>query len=99
MKLHTKCTMVILLAITSHSAVAAFVDGREWMQVTISANFSYDEMSALCDVDTGACVGQFAGWKWATSHDVAYLFDTYQTNSYPKIVGNDFYHQQEDVMV
>tara|TARA_R110000851_G_C13101304_1_gene568447 strand:- start:14601 stop:15275 length:675 start_codon:yes stop_codon:yes gene_type:complete len=78
-----KSIVGILLAVTVQSAsgASAVIDGREWMQLTDTTNMSYLELSELCDVASGGCSGQFEGWKWATSNDVAYMFDSYMNSS------------------
>jgi len=86
MKIYTKFAVVILLAATTHTAIAASAirDGKEWMQVSSLIGLSYDVMASNCDVTTGACTSginndgdSLDGWVWANSTDMASLFEDY----------------------
>ncbi|XOV86722.1 MAG: hypothetical protein ACFHX7_17340 [Pseudomonadota bacterium] len=73
----------ILLAATP-GAQAVLLDGKEWMQLTETVNFHYNNMASACDVTTGNCQGtvtnhlgktlDLTGWTWASQRDVASLF-------------------------
>ena len=70
----------------SVNANAAIIDGRNWMQVTETVNFSYNQLAnGPCDVLTGLCNGiatnhlgtsiDLTGWTWASANDIAGLFE------------------------
>lgn len=70
---------VLLNAPIGVMAAPVTVDGLEWMQVTDTVNFSWNDMASVCDVGTGACTGSLGttdltGWTWASILDVGQLF-------------------------
>lgn len=83
------CTLsfsfVLLLNIVQF-AHAVPIDGRDWMQVSETVNFTYNNLAGgPCDVVTGVCTGSasnhlgttldLTGWVWASSSDIADLFE------------------------
>ncbi|PCJ19050.1 MAG: hypothetical protein COA96_16430 [SAR86 cluster bacterium] len=80
------CFSSVLLLSLIQSAFAVPIDGRNWMQVSDTVNFTYNNLATgPCDVVTGACSGvasnhlatsiDLTGWVWASSSDVADLFE------------------------
>lgn len=56
------------------------VDGREWAQVDLFANLSWNDVNAVCP--GGVCNGMLnghdmRGWTWASVEDINALFDFY----------------------
>ena len=83
--------MIIMIALLSslsswvHAGV--ILDGKEWMQVIDTVNFTYNDAadtgSGPCSVITGLCNGtatrqgvtiDLTGWTWASNDDMASLF-------------------------
>jgi hypothetical protein len=55
------------------------VDGREWAQVDLFANLTWNDINAVCAADTGVCSGELNGfdmngWTWASVDDVEQTF-------------------------
>ena len=56
------------------------VDGREWAQVDLFTNLTWDQINAVCP--EGVCAGilngfDMTGWTWASLDDVNALFNYY----------------------
>lgn len=56
------------------------VDGREWAQVDLFTNLTWDQINAVCP--EGVCAGilngfDMTGWTWASVDDVNALFNFY----------------------
>ncbi len=56
------------------------VDGREWAQVDLFTNLSWNDINAVCP--EGACVGilnghDMTGWTWASVDELNALFNFY----------------------
>lgn len=76
----------LLLPFTSNQALAVVLDGKNWMQVTQSVNFTYNNLAGVCSLTTGACNGSvtnavgttldLTGWTWASHDDMASLFQS-----------------------
>ncbi len=72
------------LLIGGSNAHAVLLDGKEWMQLTETVNFHYNNMASACDVNTGFCNGavtnhlgktiDLTGWVWAAQSDIVSLF-------------------------
>ncbi len=75
------CVALILVGPTLAIAAPVNVGGSEWMQVTDTAGFSWDDISAVCDPATGTCSSKLlsgtvnlSGWTWASAEEVGALF-------------------------
>ena len=58
-------------------------NGKDWRQLSLFADLSWDEINAVCPVNrAGQCSGtlnghDMKGWTWASASDVSALFDFY----------------------
>ncbi len=86
----TKQLGIILLLITFLSAAQAIVIGdKDWLKVSDTFNYSWNEFDAIFDADTGACdvagcqLGglDLTGYTWASSTDVNEVLNSYFTES------------------
>jgi hypothetical protein len=55
------------------------VGDKEWRQLTETVGFSWEQVAAVCDEETGVCTGaigsiDLSGWFWASALDVGELF-------------------------
>lgn len=79
----------ILMAVVMTSAKATLitdehivtVGDKEWAQVSLFTNLSWEDVNEVCSETTGACSGDqllngwtMAGWTWASIFDVGELF-------------------------
>ena len=60
-----------------------FVNGKEWAQVDLFTNLSWDDINAVCPA--GMCNGtlngyDMSGWTWASSRDLQALFNEFGTD-------------------
>lgn len=76
------------------AANAVIVGSYDWRQLTETTGFSWNQVSTVCDANTGACSGSlgavsFDGWMWADNTAIQGLFeelilpgsDQYPTNT------------------
>lgn len=75
---------VLLLTPFVTTAAPIMVGDTEWMQVKETQGFSWNNMSGVCDPDTGACSGalgstDLSGWTWASMEQVDSLFSTFSS--------------------
>jgi hypothetical protein len=60
-----------------------FADGKEWLQVSLFTNLSWNDINAVCPVGNGGvCSGalnghDISGWTWASAPELGALFDYY----------------------
>ena len=81
-----KTTLLILLACLFNPAHAVLVGGKDWLQVTDTAGYSWNDFNAIFDNSTGLCnvsgclLGgsvDLTGYTWASTTEVAELFQAY----------------------
>ena len=46
------------------------VDGKEWMQPADLASYSWNDLAAICDSESGVCGDALLGWTWASVAEV-----------------------------
>jgi hypothetical protein len=69
------------------------INGREWLQPVDFLNTSWNEVQSVCDVADGTCSGSVGsnsldGWIWASTDDVAELFNFIYGSAYFGIVAD-----------
>lgn len=62
------------------SANAVIIGSNDWRQLTETGGFSWNQISTVCDANTGACAGSlgavsFDGWTWADNTAIQGLFE------------------------
>ena len=77
-------------------------NGKEWLQVSLFTNLSWNDINAACPVGNGGiCSGtlngyDMEGWTWASAADVQTMFDVYGFEPIP--VCDDGCDPQFDIM-
>ena len=69
-----------LMPIFARGPESIMVDGREWAQVDLFTNLSWNQINAICPM--GVCAGtlnghDMTGWTWASVEDLNALFNHY----------------------
>ena len=86
--------LVFVLAPGAGNA-AVVVDGKEWRDLTETTSLSFSMMVSRCNFGTGACQGSLLtptrtasldGWTWASSTEVAQLFDAIIESTMPSSI-------------
>lgn len=86
MKYHSKIIFFPLLASIASTASAVVVGDKDWMQLTASGGYSWNEYDAIFDTTTGQCdvLGCLLGgtldlteYTWASNSEVDALFQNY----------------------
>jgi hypothetical protein len=71
---------ILTLLTFSCAAQAVVIDNRDWRQVSETTNITYDQMSQVCNLVTGACNGavgnvDMTDWIWADDVAIASMFE------------------------
>jgi len=78
--------LVGLLTCLANSAQAVLVGDKDWMQVTATTGYSWNNFDAIFDTSTGLCdvtdcllggTVDVTGYRWASTSEVAGLFQAY----------------------
>mgnify|MGYP003678319429 CR=1 FL=1 len=89
--------MLLTLSVNVHATPMSPVSvaGNEWLQPVEFSAASWNDITAICDPDTGACSGsllgyELTGWTWASVEAVNALFNHYLAGagvSAPRLLG------------
>jgi len=76
----------IILASCSSYAQAVLIEGRDWLQLSETTGFTWDEIDAIFDSSTGACDAasctlsstvDLAGYRWASNEEVDAMMSSF----------------------
>jgi len=76
----------IILASCSSYAQAVLIEGRDWLQLSETTGFTWDEIDAIYDSSTGACDAasctlsstvDLAGYRWASNEEVDAMMSSF----------------------
>lgn len=72
--------IAITVFIPAVSLAGPVINGIEWRQVTETTGISWNQVSKICNLETGVCNGQidgvdFTGWTWANIEEITLLFN------------------------